>query len=65
MEKMAERAGFEPAVLLKEHTGFRNRLDQPLRHLSGIKTQNPHEFIHKTSLLQEKSVFACLKLGLH
>jgi hypothetical protein len=30
-----ERAGFEPAVLNKEHTGFRNRLDQPLRHLSG------------------------------
>jgi hypothetical protein len=31
-----ERAGFEPAVLNKEHTGFRNRLDQPLRHLSVI-----------------------------
>jgi len=28
-----ERAGFEPAVP-KGHTGFRNRLDQPLRHLS-------------------------------
>jgi hypothetical protein len=34
LQKMAERAGFEPAVLNKEHTGFRNRLDQPLRHLS-------------------------------
>ena len=31
---ITERAGFEPAVLYKEHTGFRNRLDQPLRHLS-------------------------------
>jgi hypothetical protein len=30
-----ERAGFEPAVP-KGHTGFRNRLDQPLRHLSVI-----------------------------
>jgi hypothetical protein len=30
-----ERAGFEPAVP-KGHTGFRNRLDQPLRHLSRI-----------------------------
>ncbi len=35
-----ERAGFEPAVLSKEHTGFRNRLDQPLRHLSGNKFKN-------------------------
>jgi hypothetical protein len=33
--KMAERVGFEPTVLNKEHTGFRNQLDQPLRHLSG------------------------------
>jgi hypothetical protein len=32
---MAERVGFEPTVLNKEHTGFRNQLDQPLRHLSG------------------------------
>ena len=31
---LTERAGFEPAVLNKEHTGFRNQLDQPLRHLS-------------------------------
>ncbi|MBN1787482.1 MAG: glutamyl-tRNA reductase, partial [Sedimentisphaerales bacterium] len=30
---LTERAGFEPAVLGKEHTGFRNQLDQPLRHL--------------------------------
>ena len=30
---VTERAGFEPAVP-KGHTGFRNRLDQPLRHLS-------------------------------
>jgi hypothetical protein len=30
---ITERAGFEPAVP-KGHTGFRNRLDQPLRHLS-------------------------------
>ena len=33
-KEITERAGFEPAVLYKEHTGFRNRLDQPLRHLS-------------------------------
>ncbi len=31
---ITERAGFEPAVLNKEHTGFRNRLLQPLGHLS-------------------------------
>ncbi len=29
-----ERAGFEPAVRNKPHTGFRNRLLQPLGHLS-------------------------------
>ena len=29
-----ERAGFEPAVPMNRDTGFRNRLDQPLRHLS-------------------------------
>jgi hypothetical protein len=34
VKKLTERAGFEPAVLNKEHTGFRNQLDQPLRHLS-------------------------------
>jgi hypothetical protein len=33
-KEITERAGFEPAVLYKEHTGFRNRLVQPLRHLS-------------------------------
>jgi hypothetical protein len=31
--KLTERAGFEPAVP-NGHTGFRNQLDQPLRHLS-------------------------------
>jgi hypothetical protein len=31
---LTERVGFEPTVLNKEHTGFRNQLDQPLRHLS-------------------------------
>ncbi len=36
MSNITERAGFEPAVLNKEHTGFRNQLDQPLRHLSGF-----------------------------
>ena len=30
----AEREGFEPTVPRKGHTGFRNRPDQPLRHLS-------------------------------
>jgi hypothetical protein len=34
--KKTERAGFEPAVP-KGHTGFRNQLDQPLRHLSVSK----------------------------
>jgi len=34
LSSVTERAGFEPAVLSKEHTGFRNRLLQPLGHLS-------------------------------
>ena len=34
LSSITERAGFEPAVLNKKHTGFRNQLDQPLRHLS-------------------------------
>ena len=29
-----ERAGFEPAIRDKANTGFRNQLDQLLRHLS-------------------------------
>ena len=32
MEELAERAGFEPAVL--SHTAFRERHHQPLGHLS-------------------------------
>ena len=36
LSSITERAGFEPAVLGKEHTGFRNQLDQPLRHLSQL-----------------------------
>ncbi len=32
-KNLTERAGFEPAVP-NGHTGFRNQLDQPLRHLS-------------------------------
>jgi hypothetical protein len=30
----AERVGFEPTVARKGHNGFRDRPDQPLRHLS-------------------------------
>jgi hypothetical protein len=33
-QKKTERARFELAVRGKAHTGFRNQLDQPLRHLS-------------------------------
>ena len=32
--RATERAGFEPAVRRKSHTGFRNRLLRPLGHLS-------------------------------
>jgi site-specific DNA recombinase len=34
LHKKAERVGFEPTVTLKRHTGFRDRLLQPLGHLS-------------------------------
>ena len=40
LSTITERAGFEPAVPV-EHTGFRNQLDQPLRHLSGPKPSAP------------------------
>ena len=33
-EYFAERVGFEPTVPRKRDTGFRDRLFQPLRHLS-------------------------------
>ena len=34
--RMAERAGFEPAIPVTRDTGFRNRRFQPLSHLSQI-----------------------------
>jgi hypothetical protein len=34
LSSITERAGFEPAVRRKANTGFRNRLHQPLGHLS-------------------------------
>lgn len=40
-----EKAGFEPAVLRKEYTGFRNRLLKPLGHLSFYK-----QFFQKRSI---------------
>ena len=33
----AERVGFEPTVTGKGHNAFRERPDQPLRHLSTIQ----------------------------
>ncbi len=36
--RRSERVGFEPTRPRKESTGFRNRLLQPLRHLSTVRT---------------------------
>ena len=39
-QKMAERAGFEPAVGFDPYDGLANRSFRPLRHLSALSVDN-------------------------
>ena len=50
LSNITERAGFEPAVRRKANTGFRNRLHQPLGHLSDktISTFQLYSIVFRT-----------------
>ena len=55
-KKMAERAGFEPAVEFDPYDGLANRSFRPLRHLSAEK---PYHYTPYIRFLQPKKTFFC------